>query len=107
MRILADGNEILNIATWQKNLLENDLFMVDTDEDLIRRLQWVINHKIDRCYKRLRDAWEPVFISEGAQSLPTDREAFVNMVIAHPKYKTKAQREAEYIAEMNAKGFNV
>lgn len=106
MKVKANNKEILNLQPWEKKLIETELFMVDTDEDLIRRLKWVIQHKMDVCYKNLRQIWEPIFTEEGVKFLPTDREEFVNMVLAHPKFKSKEQREEEYKAQMRAQGYH-
>lgn len=91
--IKKDNKELFQISDIDIKLLEHDLLNVDDDID--RRLQWVISHKCEQIYKRFKDEWESKLVSEGAESIPAQRDAFVNMITARQDYKNRATREAE------------
>ena len=60
-----------------------------------RRLQWIlVDEKYQRCMERLRKEWEPKLKADGVAMLPTDNDAFAQMVFAHPQYKNRSQRDA-------------
>ena len=93
VEIKRDNNVILNISDTDLKILENDLLNVY--EEIDRRINWVISHKSDECYKRFRSKWETVLISEGAKSIPAQRVDFVDLITSRPDYKNRAQREAK------------
>lgn len=103
MKFIVDQEEVLDLATWQENLIKNDIASSLFEADMKRRVSGIILHKLDQCFKRMEDEWRPKLIAEGAASLPTSREEFVNLVLSHPNYKDKEIREQERIAEMNAR----
>jgi len=89
--IKKDDVEIFTISDSDIKLLEDDLLKVD--DEIIRRLKWVIEHKCDQIYKRFREKWEKVLIDEGATTIPAQREAFIITITARRDYKNRTQRE--------------
>jgi len=95
MQIKVDDVELYTLSETQKKVIKDEIDSNIFDEDMKRRLQWVLIHKYEQCYKRLREKWEPILIADGAESLPTDPDAFATLVFAHPNYKDRASREVE------------
>ena len=95
MKIKVDDEEIFEIKEWHKKVMQNDLFTEGFEDDVKRRLSWVIQHKIEQCYERLRKEWMPKLEAQGIESIPLDRETFVNLITSHPEYKNRSQRERE------------
>ena len=58
-----------------------------------RRLQWVIMHLYDECYKDFKARWEPILYQQGVSMIPTDPDAFAEVVFALPDYQDRLQRE--------------
>lgn len=95
MKISADDKEVFTLSETQKKVIQNDIPSEIFEEDMKRRLKWVlIDEKYTRCMDRLRKEWEPRLKEDGARSLPTHDEEFAEMVFAHPEYKNRSQRDA-------------
>lgn len=95
MKIEVDGVEIFSLSETQKKIIANDISADCLDEDLKRRLCWVLQHKCDRCFERLKKEWEPKLKALGIPSIPLDEEAFAQLVFAQPTYKDRLQRDEE------------
>lgn len=98
MKISVDDQEIFTLTEIQKRVIQNDIHSEIFEEDMKRRLRWVlIDEKYHRCLERLRKEWESKFKEEGIASIPTDDDAFAEMVFSHPEYKNRSQRELDLI----------
>ena len=96
MKVQVDGKELYEILPWEIQLLENDLLSEILQSDCERRLEWVLKHKIDQCWLRFEKEWmEKLRADPQVSSIPVDKEAFVNLVMARPDYKNRSQRELE------------
>lgn len=94
MKISVDDKELFTLTATQKQVIENDIPSQDLDQDLKRRLEYIIKHKYDQCFKRLKEEWEPKLAAKGIQSIPTDKDAFAQLVFQQSDYKNRSQREA-------------
>jgi len=98
MKISVDDQELFTLSAIQKEVIKNDIDEDIFDNDMKRRVQYILMHKYEQCFKRLKNEWEPKLIAEGAQSLPTDPDAFAQLVFSHPDYKNRKARNAETLA---------
>ena len=63
-------------------------------DDLKRRIDWVINHKIDQCYERFKAEWIPKLMNDpNVQTIPATKEDLIDFVTARPDYKDREERE--------------
>jgi len=77
----------------------------DTDEkimknDLLDLNQWVqdaVTGKKHNCWKRFQQEWTTKLMNDETftDSIPSNKEAFVNLVLARDDYKDRATRDAE------------
>jgi len=95
MQIKVDDVAVFTLSDTQKNVLQDEISSVIFDDDMKRRLEWVLMHKYEQCFKKLKAKWEPIFIAEEVESLPTDPDAFAALVFAHADYKDRATRDSE------------
>ena len=65
------------------------------DSDMKRRLNWVLMHKYERCFSRLKAEWDKKLIQNGVQSVPTDPDAYAQLVFSQPNYKDRKARDTE------------
>ena len=75
----------------------------DTDEkvmknDLLDLDQWVqdaVTGKINNCWKRFQQEWTTKLMNDETftDSIPSNKEAFVNLVTARADYKTRQEKE--------------
>ncbi len=95
MKISVDDQELFRLSETQKQVIKNDISEEMFDEDMKRRLQYILMHKYERCFERLKKQWEPKLKAKGVAMLPTDDEAFAQLVFSQPEYKTRSQRGSE------------
>lgn len=92
MKISVDDKELFTLSETQKRVIKNDIPSEIFEEDMCRRLQYILMHKYEQCYKRLKQEWEPKLAASGARSIPTNPDEFAEMVFAHPEYKNRSAR---------------
>lgn len=95
MKISVDDQELFSLNETQKAVIRNDIPDEIFEEDMKRRLHYILHHKYEQCYKRLKEEWEPKLKASGARSIPLDEDEFAQMCFAHPDYKCRSAREAE------------
>ena len=93
MKISVDDKDLFTLSETQKRVIKNDIHEDEFEDDMKRRLQYILMHKYDRCFERLKKEWEPKLAASGARSIPTDKDEFAQLVFAHPEYKDRKNRE--------------
>lgn len=93
MKISIDDKELFSLSEVQKQVIKNDIHADEFDADMHRRIQWVVKHKYEQCFKRLKAEWDPKLALNGVKMMPTDPEAYAELVFAQPDYKCRAGRE--------------
>lgn len=94
MKISVNDQELYTLSDTQKKVIANDIHEDEFEQDMRRRLHWVLNHKYERCLQRLKSEWMPKMKGR-AESVPTDDAAFAEMVFSQPDYKSRKARESE------------
>lgn len=94
MKVTVDGQDIFTLTEIQKQVIKNDIRESIFDEDMKRRLIYILQHKYEQCYKRLKEEWEPK-LAQTMESLPTNPDAFAQLVFAQPSYKDREARFTE------------
>ena len=93
MKISVDGKELFSLNDTQKRVIKNDIHEDIFEEDMKRRLEYVLTHKYERCFERLKKEWEPQLKANGVASIPTNNDQFAELVFSQPQYKSRKQRE--------------
>ena len=57
MKISVDDQECFCLNETQKKVIKNDISEDVFDEDMKRRLQYILMHKYERCFERLKQEW--------------------------------------------------
>jgi hypothetical protein len=97
MKIKIDDQEIMSLNETKKKVIANDLLKDSLHEDCCRRLQWVLMHKYEQCFERLKKEWEPKLKANGVASIPLDNDEFAELVFSQPDYKDREAREQESV----------
>ena len=104
MKVQVNGEQIFELAEWEKDVIKNDIHADDFDADMKRRLEWVLRHKAEQCYIRFEKEWlEKLRSDPSVQSIPKSKEAFVALVMSRPDYKDRKGKDAEAKAAMEPK----
>lgn len=94
MKIQVDGKEVLNLNETQKKVIKNDILEEIFQEDMERRVAYILQHKYEQCFKRLKEQWEPKLASR-MELVPTNPDKFAELVFSQPEYKSRSKREQE------------
>ncbi len=86
-------DQVFALNETQCKVICNDINMDEFDADMKRRLEYVLMHKYEQCFSRLKAEWEPKLAAAGAKSIPTDKDEFAQEVFKHPEYKNRKDRE--------------
>ena len=92
MKISVNDNELFTLSEIQKKVICNDIPADILESDLKRRLQWVLMHKYERCFERLKQEWLPKLEQAGVKQIPLDRDEFARLVFSQQAYKDKKAR---------------
>lgn len=95
MKISVDGIEILALAETQKKVIKDYVKSEIFEEDMKRRIRWVINEIYNESFKRLKSRWDSKLESNGIKSLPISKDAYAELVFSQPNYKDRTARDAE------------
>lgn len=93
MKVKVDNEEVLELTEIQKQVIKNDINEDIFDADMKRRVHWVLTHKYERCFERLKKEWEPKLAAKGIESLPTNKDAFAQLVFSQTDYKSRKQKD--------------
>jgi hypothetical protein len=92
MKIKVDNVDLFELNETKKKVIKNDILDDVFDEDMKRRLKYILTHKYERCLERLKAEWMPK-IKERVSSIPTDDEALAELIFSQPDYKNRSQRD--------------
>lgn len=95
MKISVDDVELFTLSEIQKQVIKNDIHQDLFDADMKRRLQYILSHKYERCFARLRQEWDKKLADNGVSMIPTDPDQYSQLVFSQPNYKDKAARDSE------------
>lgn len=95
MKIQVNFEDVLELNETKKKVLKNDINEDVFDNDMKRRARYIIEHKYEQCFKRLKSEWEPKLIESGITMIPTDPDAFAELVFQQPGYKSRKQKDLE------------
>lgn len=98
MKLQVDGKQVLELAEWQKSVIKNDMPEEIFQEDMERRVRWIIQEKFDRCWERFEKEWiERLRNDPSVKNIPLDRQEFTTLVLSRSDYKSRSEREREQI----------
>jgi hypothetical protein len=97
MKISVNNVDLFELSEIQKQVIKNDIHEEIFEEDMKRRLFYILNHKYEQCFKRLKTEWEPKLAENGVRSIPTDKDELAALIFSQPNYKSRSQRQADSI----------
>lgn len=95
MKISFNEKEILFLNETKEKVIKNDIIEDVFEEDMIRRLKYIIEHKYEISFDRLKKEWDEKLVSNGVSMVPTDRDEYAELVFSQPNYKCRKKREME------------
>lgn len=93
MKISVDDKELFTLSETQKKVIKDYLHEDIFEDDMRRRLHWVLTHLYEEAFKKIKSEWEPKLIENGVKSFPSDPEEFAQLIFKQSNYKSRKQRE--------------
>lgn len=81
----------------QKKVIMNDIGEEVFDQDMCRRLQYIVMHKYERCMQRLKDEWMPKLKEYGIESVPTNDDKLAELIFQQSGYQNRSEKDKENI----------
>ena len=92
MKISVNDEHLFTLSEIQKKVIKNDIHEDIFEQDMKRRLQYILTHKYERCFDRLKGEWL-LKLEERYQSIPTNPDALAELIFSQPDYKSKAKKD--------------
>ena len=99
MKISVDDKELFTLTDLQKQVIMNDIDSDIFDQDMKRRLQYILMHKYERCFARLKSEWDSKLLANGVDMIPTDPDKYAQLVFSQPNYMDRKYREEKAAKE--------
>ena len=100
MKISVDGQEVFSLSETQEAVIKSEIPDDIFDADMKRRLEWVLTHKYEQCFERLKKEWEPK-LKERYQMLPSGDDAIAQLICSQPDYKDGKAKQVESELDIN------
>jgi plasmid maintenance system killer protein len=92
MKISVNDQELYTLTPTQLQVL-GDAINANLEEDLKRRLKWVLTHKFEEVMKDMKSEWIPKLQANGVTMMPIDNEEFAKLVFSQPNYKQRSKKQ--------------
>jgi len=97
MKISVDDKELFTLSDVQKKVIMNDIHADEFEADMCRRLCYVLQHKYEQCFKRLKHEWDPK-LQDKIDAIPTNPDKFAELIFSQPEYQDRKEREKSNIS---------
>lgn len=101
MKISINDQELFTLTEIQESVIKNDINSDEFDADMARRLEYILMHKYDQCFERLKLEWDEKLSSLGIELIPKNKDEYAQLVFSQPTYKDRKARDLEAEAALN------
>ena len=93
MKISVNDIELFSLSDIQKKVMmyviPSELF----EDDMKRRLKWVLTHAYENWFEALKKEWDIKLAVNGIKMIPTDPDEYAKLVFSQPNYMNRSARE--------------
>jgi hypothetical protein len=93
MKISINDQELFTLSDTQKRVLAHEIPEDILEQDLKRRIEWVLMHKYEQVFKSFKEEWDQKLKSNGVKSVPTDEEEYAQLVFSQQNYQNRVARD--------------
>ena len=92
---MATHNKTVSLTDVQQTILSNDLYNDTDNAGIDTWIQNAIDGKVNSCWKRMQREWTTKLMDDPSfnDPIPSNQEAFVNLVTGRPDYKNRKTRD--------------
>lgn len=95
MKIFVNDECVYELNDTQLKVLADEINKDVLEADIKRRVSWVIKHKYERCFERIKKQYEPFLAAHGHNMVPTHPDALAELIFTLPEYKDRKKRDDE------------
>lgn len=93
MKISIDDKELFTLTETQKKVIQHDIHANSFEEDMKRRIHYIVMHKYEQCFERLKREWDLKLRENGVKSVPTDPDEYARLVFEQQNYQDRKARD--------------
>ena len=93
MKILINDKVARELTEIQLKILKDNIFTETLEEDLISRINWVIDKKIEDSIKKIKEEWLPKLSGLGINEIPLDDLKFAELIFKQKEYKDRSAKD--------------
>ncbi len=93
MKVSVNDIELFTLSAIHKQVICNDIDIDVLEKDLKRRLQWVLIHKYEQSFKRLKNEWDSKLAANGVKMIPTDADEYASLVFTQSNYLDRKAKD--------------
>lgn len=97
MKITVDGVDLLELTETQKSVMKYFIHEDEFEQDMKRRISWIINQKYEACWKDFKEEWDEKLAANGVDMIPSNKDRYAELVFSQPNYKSAQQKIDEKI----------
>jgi len=92
---MATHTKTVSLTDLQQKILSNDLYNDTDNAGLDAWIQAAVDGKINKCWTRFQQEWTTRLMDDASftDAIPSNQEAFVNLVLARADYKNREDRD--------------
>ena len=91
MKISINDQKIYELSETKQKVIKDDIAESIFLADMKRRLEWVLMHKYEQCFKKLHEEWLPKLATR-MDAVPTDPDKFAELVFSQSDYKDSQKK---------------
>ena len=92
---MANHTKSIVLTDLQQQILSNDLYNDTDNKGLDKWIQDAVDGKINNCWKRMQREWTDNLMNDSSftDSIPSNQEDFVKLVLSQKSYKNRKARD--------------
>jgi hypothetical protein len=99
MKVSVNEQELYTLSDLQKLVIKDYIHDDVFEDDMKRRLHWILHHLYDQAFLQLKSVWDIKLVENGVKMVPTEKDEYAKLVFSQPNYKDRAARDLEAQAE--------
>lgn len=103
MKIALNEQQILTLTEIQKKVIQNDIFFEIFEDDMSRRLQYVINQPANRFIEQNAKSAREMLKSKNVALIPSDKMEFAALVLKHAPVELSEVESEKHIVKVDDK----
>lgn len=107
MRITIDNKDLFELTPIQKRVIKHYIDEDVFEEDMKRRVKWILTHLYEQAFKKLKEEWDDKLLANNVNMIPTKPDLYAQLVFNQPNYKSRKQRDLESKRDFESKNNNI